>query len=386
MFDKKQFDLLHQFQNSETPCVSIYIPTYRAGNVQEDRIRFKNAISDATNQLTDASIFPEKEMTKAKAIEFLSPAISLLENETLWSELSDGLAIFVGENHFSYFVVPIDLPQTVYVHNYFYLRHLLPMLKDEKRFFVLALSQNEVRFFEGNRKSITPVIINDLIPNGMEEMVGTDDNSQNLQSRGSTSNMVLYHGHGGGKDDKNESLKKYFRSVDDGLMEMLHDEDAPMVIYSVDYQIPIYQEISNYSNIHHNHITGNPENDDPVLIHERAWSVVNDYFIQKNETTKNEFNQHLADGKASFSIHDITPAAVQGKVETLFLDSGLVHEWGSFDEKNFKIQIHKTRQPDSICLLDKTAISTFQNGGDVFIRPRVEMPRVVSHLNAVFRF
>lgn len=386
MFNREQFDRLHQFQNSDKPCVSIYIPTYRSGNAQEDRIRFKNALSDAIQQLSDGSIFYQKEMEKNKAIQYLAPAFNLLEDEGFWSKLSDGLAVFVGENHFSYFVAPVDFPQTTHVHNHFYLRYMLPLLKDEKRFFVLALSQNEVRFFEGNKNSITPVIIKDLLPNGIEEMVGAEDKTTNLQARGTTSNTILYHGHGGGKDDKNESLKKYFRNVDNGLMEMLHDEDAPMVIYSVDYQIPIYEEISNYSNIHYQHITGNPENDDPVLIHERAWSVVSDYFKKKNETSKKEFNQHLVNGKASFSIHEITPAAVQGKVETLFVDLDIDYEWGTFDEKNFTIQTHESRQPDSICLLEKTAISTFKNGGNVFSRKRVEMPRIVAQVNAVFRY
>ncbi len=386
MFNQKDFSLLSNFKNTETPCVTIYIPTYRAGNVQEDKIRFKNAISEAINQLTNKSVSGENAMGKKDAQQFLTPAIELLENDNFWLQLSDGLAVFVGANHFSYFVSPIDFPEMVYVNNHFYLRYMLPMLKDEKRFFVLALSQNEVRFFEGNKNSITPVKIEDLVPNGIEEIVGVEDNVTNLQVHSGGSGNTIIHGHGGGKDNKNETLKKYFRDIDSGLMEMLHDEDAPMVIYSVENQIPIYQEVSNYSNIHDEYITGNPESDDPSLIHEKAWSVLEGYFNEKYENAKENFNQNLVDGKASFSIHEIVPASIHGKVNTLFVDTEEEIIWGKYDDEKFTINLHEKRQPDSICLLNKVALETFENGGTVYNRPRMEMPRVVSHTNAVFRY
>jgi hypothetical protein len=386
MFSQKQFKQLSEFQNNNTPCVSIYIPTYKAGNSQEDKIRFKNALSDATSQLTNDSIFPNHSMDKKEALKFLAPAFELLDNEDFWSQLSEGLAVFIGENHFSHFICPIDFPKLTYVHYHFYLRHMLPMLNDEKRFFVLALSQNDVRFFEANANSITPVIINDLIPNGTEEMIGMEDNTTNLQARSGGSNASIFHGHGGGKDDKNETLKKYFRDIDNGLMKMLHDENAPMIIYSVENQIPIYQETSKYSNIHNDHIVGNPENDDPVLIHERAWSIMDDHFDKKYQLEKENFNQYLVDGKASFSIHDIVPSTVNGKVETLFLDTEEEIIWGEYDEKNVAINLHESRQPNSICLMNKMGVETFKNGGKIYNRPRIEMPRAITHVNAVFRY
>ncbi len=386
MFNQAQFKILSEFQNNNTPCVSIYIPTYKAGKVQEDKIRFKNALSNAISQLTDNAIFPNQAMQKEEAIRFLAPAFELLDNDDFWSNLSEGLAIFVGENHFSHFICPIDFPELVYVHNHFYLRQLLSMLNDEKRFFVLALSQNDVRFFEGNANSITPVIIEDLIPMGMEEMIGMEDNTSNLQARSGGAEGTIFHGHGGGKDDKNESLKKYFRDIDNGLMKMLHDENVPMMIYSVENQIPIYQEISKYSNVHHQHITGNPENDDPALIHEKAWAIMEDHFNQKYHSEKENFNQSLVDGKASFSIHDIVPAAVSGKVETLFLDTQEEIIWGEYDEKSFTINLHESRQPNSICLMNKMGVETFKNGGTIYNRPRMEMPRAITHVNAVLRY
>ncbi|MEM6963184.1 MAG: hypothetical protein AAF573_00370 [Bacteroidota bacterium] len=386
MFNQDQFNKLVEFQNTRTPCVSIYIPTYKVGNVQEDRLRFKNALSEATQQLMSNTNTPAGTMEKKEALTYLAPAYALLDNEDFWQHLSEGLVVFLTEDHFSYYITNIDFSSLVYVHNHFYLRPVIPLLQKEDRFFVLALSQNEVRFFEGNETSITPVIIEDLLPNGMEEMIGAEDVSQNLQARSGGADSTIYHGHGAGKDDKVESLKKYFRDVDNGLMEMLHDERAPLIIYSVDYQIPIYQSISDYLNVYPVGISGNPENDDPVMIHEKAWSVIGDHFKEKNKTTKEGFNQQLVNGKASFSIHEIVPAAVQGKVDQLFTDSETVIEWGIYDEKNHSTQLHVERKPDSTCLLNKAAIETYTNGGKVINNKRANLPRVIASTNAIFRY
>lgn len=382
MLTINKFNELATVQNSKSPCVSIYIPTYRAGKGVEDRLRFKNALADAAQELVDS----EKGVTEKDAIKYLAPAFGLLNDDSFWSHLSDGLAVFIGEDHFSFFVTPVDFAQFVHVHDHYYLRHLIPLISKESRFFVLALSQNEVRFFEGHRSSIVPVVIDDLIPDGMKEIVASENKPMNLQSHGGKSSGAIYHGHGGGKDDKDENLKKYFRQIDDGLMQMLHDENAPLIIYSVDAQIPVYKDVSNYSNIYNQSISGNPENDDPVLIHEKAWATIEDHFSKEKEETKQRFNQNLADGKASFYLPDIVIAAINGKVDALFVDKNSGAEWGIFDKNSNAITIHKKRQKDSICLLNKAAITTFQSGGTVYNVPRMEFPQVVAPLNAIFRY
>jgi len=386
MFSLKDFDQLSAIQHSDTPCVSIFIPTNRSGNFEEDRIRFKNALSDAVDQLTDESILGDKAVEKPKATKYLSSAYELLENEEFWKHLSDGLAVFAKEGHFSYFTVPVDFPKFVQVHDHFYLRHLLPLLDKDNRFFVLALSMNEVRFFEGRENSITPVIIADLVPMGKEDMMVENEHEPQINTHGGQGGVSVYHGQGGGKDDKKAELVKYFRTVDDGLMEMLHDEDAPLIIYAVDYEIPIYREISKYSNIYDEHISGNPDNEDPVLIHEKAWSVISGHFEDTLKEKLGHFNQSLAEDKASFSVNHIVPAAINGKVELLYADKDTEALWGVFNEQKNSVTIHQERQPDSVCLLNKAAIGTVQNGGDVYNVPREGFPRIASLLNAIYRY
>jgi len=382
----KKFNKLLKTQSINTPCISIYIPTYRAGNLQEDKLRFKNALSEAVQQLMDNQLFSAEKMNKEAAQDYLEPAYTLLEDENFWKNLSDGLVVFLGENEFVYEVTPIDFKPLVYVHNHYYLCPLLPLLNKNNRFFVLALSQNEVRFFEGTDTSITPVIIGDLVPDGINEVLNEENVSSNLQGRSSGKGTTVYHGHGGGKDDKNENLKKYFRAIDEGLMKMLHDENAPLVLYSVDSQIPIYKEVSNYPYIFEASISGNPESEDPVLIHEKVWSVIANHFSKQTQSDIDIFNYSMAKDKASCSIHDIVPAAINGKVDTIFMDKKAGILWGNYHAKSNTMELHSTRQPDSTCLFNQVVVATFLNGGTIYNIPLAEMPNDKSSINASFRY
>lgn len=375
MINRKNLENLANIKKEN--CVSIYIPTHRVGNNLEDNIRFKNALSEAVDALM------ERDMTKHQAHEYLAKAYELLDNEDFWSHQSDGLAVFVGENRFEYYLVPLNFNNFVSVHDHFHLRPLFSLMAGESRFFILALSQNEVRFFEAHQHSITPVIIEDLVPANMEAALMLDADST-LQSH-SGQNDSIYHGHGAGKDDKNAHLKDYFNQIDKGLMSMLHDERVPMVIAAVDYLVPMYKEVSNYSNVMDVHVSGNPEQLDPTLLHEKAWALIKDHFNQEKETKKEQFSAYMSENKASFFIYDIIPSAIEGKVDTLFMNKDL-HIWGKYNAESHDIEIHKKRRKDSDCLLDVAAKATYNQGGTVYNVPIEEMPQMTSIVNAVYRY
>ena len=156
MFNEKRFKDL--FERRGNHLVSVFIPTYRANHSQEDRLRLKNALLEASRQLE------EHGFQKQEARAYLEKAFELLENQRFFTELSDGLCLFVGEDFFSWEVLPVNFNPYVFVGNRFYLRPVLPVLTGQSRFFLLALSQNEVRFFEGHQHSITPVRIQAAMP------------------------------------------------------------------------------------------------------------------------------------------------------------------------------------------------------------------------------
>lgn len=378
MITKDKFNELAALRGE--PCVSMYIPTYRAGRSEEDRIRFKNAVTEAQQQLIRSG------MEKAEAHRFLTQAYDLLEDTEFFSHLSDGLAVFISPKGYEQLIVPVHVNPFVWVSDRFYLRPVLPALTGRHRFFILALSQNEVRFFEGNKYSITPVIIEDLVPEDMEAALEAYVEEASLQGHSARPNRQtpIFHGHGLGKDHKLKQLRDYFRQIDQGLMEMLHDERAPMVLAGVDYLIPVYKEVSKYLNIAAIHIGGNPENDDAILLHEKAWAIIDEFNQKQMDDYRENFGGLLSKGKASTELSTIVRAAEAGKVETLFVDKD-EQRWGRFYSKQQTVEQLSANDPGAVDLLEEAALATYLNGGTVYNNPSEELP-VDAPVSATFRY
>lgn len=361
---------------------SIYLPTHRVAKMEEDRIRLKNAIKEAKTQI-EATGKSEKEAER-----FLRPASDLLDQEDFFKYLSDGLAIFIGEDYFHHEIVPIDFNPYVSVGDRFYLRPLLPLLNQKDRFFLLALSLNEVRFFEGHQYSITPVKIADLVPRSMGEVFDYADlpEAQQHHSGNGGDNRAVFHGHGYGEDDRKEDIIEFFREVDKGLMEMLHDERSPMLIAGVDYLIPLYNEVNNYKpTITDSHVGGSTDGVDPVLLHEKAWPIMADRLNGSYEKVAEQFHAELANGRASSIITDIVPAAVYGKVDTLFINKDY-RAYGTFDKDSNQLEIHSERKPESRDLIEMAAINTYLNGGEVHTLAQGDLPVATANINATYRY
>lgn len=380
MIDEKQFNNLAKMKG--TNLLSIYIPTYRANHSQEDQIRFKNALKTAHQQLTEAG------MSEKQASQYLKPANELVEQERFWSYLSDGLAIFIGpDDFFHYEILPVTFDTYIYLGEQFHLSPVLPVLGGSSRFFLLALSQNEVRFFEGDRYSITPVKIEDLLPTGgIEEAFVLSDSPDALQHHSSGRDggqNAIYHGQGTGQDDKKKDIEAYFREVNKGLMKMLYDEKPPMLVACVDYLMPIYKSVNEYNNLFLENISGNPEDSNPTMLHEKAWGIISEHFEQEQRKDIERFQQAMADDQASAAPQQIVPAAAYEKIDTLFLKKG-EHLIGQFDYDKNEINLKKDKSYRD--LLDLAAVQTHLNGGRVYWLEAEEMPVPTASANAIYRF
>lgn len=366
------------------PCISLFIPTHRSGfdNSKADRLRFKNLLSQTRQSLSQHG-YSENESNK-----LLQPAYDLYNEESFWSNLSDGLAMFISPDHSEYFELPIAFNTYHFVGDHYHLRSLLPMFNGDGRFFLLALSQNEVRFFEGSRNSITPVEIEDLMPENIEAELQLEENEKNLQFHGGGNRQSgpIYHGHGSGDDDKNANLEKYFRYIDKGLMRMLYDEEVPMIISAVDYLVPIYRSISQYEPIVDFHISGNPEHLSPIQLHEKAWQQMSPFFRREEEKDRKKFTKYALSNRSSIHKKDIVPAAANGKIETLFVNKNLSGHWGEFQAMQNRTELHPNRKAHSMCLLEFAAMNTFMQGGRVYNVPAAQMPDPNTAMNANFRF
>jgi hypothetical protein len=313
-------------------------------------------------------------MSRRDVQKMLDPLTKLLQDSYFWQHQSDGLAIFLTSNRVRHYRLPLNFEEFVTVMDRFHIKPLLPLFTGDGQFYILALSQNEVRLLLGTRHSVSQVDIGQ-VGGSLAEAISSDNHQTSLQlhSSGSTGGMsgrgpATFHGHGGGSDEneKNELLR-YFRLVSNGLAEFLEEGGVPLVLAGVEYLLPIYKEANTYPHLMDTVITGNPDLLSAGELHKSAWDIVSPRFQAAYEEAVVQYRQ-LA-GQASERVADtlekIVPAASDGRIETLFIATGVQH-WGVFDPDTNEIKLHSQMESGDQSLLDLAAVQTYLKGGIVY--------------------
>jgi hypothetical protein len=178
--------------------------------------------------------------------------------------------------------------------------------------------------------------------------------------------------HGSGVEAK-ENIKRYFRRIDKGLLELVKDERVPLVLAGVDYLHPIYKEVNTYPHLMEDGIGGNPEHLSAKELHAQAWTVIRPYFQKAQQEAVDQHKQLISSGRASKRVRKIIPAACHGRVELSFVVPEF-QQWGTFDPSTDELHLHKKEETGDEDLLELTAIQTLLNGGTVYVVEPDKMP------------
>jgi hypothetical protein len=372
-------------QQTASPSISIYLPTHRTGqDTQQAPIRFKNLLRDAEKQFLNSGMGP-REVTA-----LLQPAQVLLDDPFFWRHQYEGLAVFMGSDNFHYYRLPICVEELLIIAQSYYVKPVLPLFTNNGHYYILAISQNEVRLFEGTRHSVGQIDLPDETPQSLDEALKFDDPEKQLQLHTAVSQggarAGIFHGQGPGNEEQNVRIERYLNLVDIGLKEIFREQQAPLILAGVDYLLPIYRKVSKYANIMQEGITGSPDQLRPEALQELAWPIVEGYFRQESEKILDQYQQFVGVEKATDNLDEIVAAAFNGRVDKLVLTSE-AQVWGTFNVETGKVVHHSAGQSNqnNLALLDFAAMKTLQNGGTVYALSQDEMP-TDSPIAAIFRF
>jgi Bacterial archaeo-eukaryotic release factor family 3 len=168
-------------------------------------------------------------------------------------------------------------------------------------------------------------------------------------------------------------IRKFFALLDEGLKKSLGHTKAPVVLAGVEYLLPIYRVVSGYPQVLEEGITGNPETLNGEALHEQAWQLVGPRFNVRRNEAREKFHAMASQEKSSNRLTEVVLAAVDGRIETLFLANG-VCQWGTFDAEKRVIDLHDAAHPNNEDLLDLAAVQTYLNGGTVYVVKPGEVP------------
>lgn len=353
-----------------TPAVSIYMETHRTGaEVAAQPLRLRAAIERAKEMMTTGD---------SSGNDLLAPIEALVGDQDFWQHQADGLALFASQDFGRLYRLPARVPDLVVVGPTFHTKPLIEFLQAPERFWVLSVSQKEVRLWEGTASDLTPVDLS-RVPTSLQEALGTQVVSDRLNLRSSRGHgsAPIFHGHGAGKDDTKQELEKFFRAVDAGVRELLADEIGPIILAAVDYYHPIYRSVSKLENLADEGIVGNVTGWDEGRIHAAAWPIARKSVEGKIDKALDLWENSFGRGKTESDIGTIARLAVAGRIRLLLTEKGRVI-WGRIDRTSGEIEIVRLGGDDpggdTVDLLDELAEMTIQYGGRALVLPGSRMP------------
>lgn len=383
LLSKKEIAELHEINQKQ--CISIFIPTHRAGKKvlqKEDRLYLKVQLQTVKKELAKTGLHQ-------KTIDTITaPVQQLIDDSSFWRQQSDGLAIFIAENFFQKYTLPIHFKGFNYIGDSFYLKPLMPLFVGDGFFYLMTLEISNVHLYECTRHSITEIIIDDLIPENPQDRVGYDYEEKNLQFRTQQAGIgqVMYHGQEAATGKRKNEIKKYLRAINNGIRPLLKDDSIPLIVASQDYLFDIYKGVNTYKNYFDQNINGNFNNVDILEVHEWAWKKISPTFDKKRKDKITRFIDEQGTGKTDTGIGKILPKAFEGKIDTLFCEN-LADIFGTYKVENDIVIATETEEKEaSVSLMNLAAIETFLNGGTVYLLDKKDMPNPNSKINALYRY
>jgi hypothetical protein len=364
------------------PCVSIYMPAWTPGaDPRQEPIRLKNLLREAEEKLVANGVRAED------AERLLGPARDLAREDALSERRrARGAALFLAPGTLHRFELPVDVPEVVRVGSTFYLKPLAELFLLDDRFFVLALSQHEVRLLEAAPAGVREVDLGP-VPRTLEAFLGLDDDPQHarqantgVRARGDR----LSVSGGAAREDLKSDLLRFFRQVDRAVRDAVAETRAPLVLAAVDYEAAIYREANTYEQLAAAHVPGNPETVRPEVLRDRAREVLAPVLAKRLDDAIARFRRHGGSSRTSSHIVDVVTAAAQGRVDVLFIRRG-AERWGAAPGEDGATEVHEQPAPGDVDLIDYAVLATISHGGTVYALDRARFPGS-GEVAALFRY
>ena len=318
-------DLTALIEQPRTTCVSLYLPTHRAGpRSQQDPIRLANLIRAAERDLANAG-------TGARETgELLAHAHVLAADTEFWRRAADGVAAFFRAGWSRVYRLPLAFDELAVVSDRFHVLPLLPLLAGDGRYFLLAVSEHEARLMAGTRRGLRAVAVPDM-PYGVRDALRQDR-----------------------REVRGDHLVPYLRVVDRAVSRVLRGHDAPLVVAGVEHVRAAYREITSYPHVLRAGVPGSPDHVSAADLHRRAWPLVAATFTRDRTAAAAAYADALGTGLTTDDLDELAAAAREDRVGVLFVP----------------VRVPSAHRAP----VEAAAVDTIRAGGTVYVVPADDMP------------
>ncbi|MCL4870078.1 MAG: hypothetical protein KJ063_14025 [Anaerolineae bacterium] len=350
--------LLQSF--NQYPCVSILLPTHRtAPDNRQDPIRVKNLVIEAGNQLL-------AQFSKREAEPILKRLAKIAE-EIDYRYTLDGLAIFVNQEFAVKYYLPFTLNERVILDHTFATRDLVFALNRTPRYWVLALSEQPTRLFEGTRETLVE-IEGDGFP-----MTHTGPGGEGVLPGGEGVNKSAY---------RDERHRQFFRQVDGALRPLFLDDPLPIIVAGVDRHLSFFEEVSQHKQHILAMLKGSYDKAKPHELGTQVWPLAKQGLAAKRQEIFKELEAAIGARKFVSTLGEAWRLAQEGRGASLLVEEDY-HVPGRVDESGFHLTLAEGESgPDVMAdavdelielVLSKGGQVTFVDNGSLQAHQRVAL-------------
>lgn len=294
---------------SDYPSLTITLPTHRtAPDNLQDPIRVRNLVSQAKDQLR-ADLGSRD---AAPLLERLDKLVAAID----YRHALNGLVIFVNRDFDAKFYLPFTIPERVVVADKFLTRDLVYAMNRTSRYWVLALSEQPTRLFEGT----------------LDTLVEIETGGFPMTHDGPGGASALPGGFGVNPSaHRDERHRQFFRSVDAALKPFLANDPLPMGVVGVDRYLAFWDEISTHKEFLRATLAGNYDQATSHELAKTVWPLVEATQAERVQRHLAELEQYVSQQRVAATVGEAWRKANEGRGKLLLVEQDY-HEAGRLDE------------------------------------------------------
>ena len=373
-------EAIHRLSDeTQGPCLSMFtsLETGKPDIRHRNKGRIIALLRDARAALREAGI------RDRRAEKLLAPIEKLAEECLFWKHASSGIAIFRSPQLFEYFSTASCFEEKMHLDEWFHLKPVLPLLSRCGVFFVLALSQKQVRLIGCSASGFKEIDVPGLAAY-VAEFAAPESPEQHFQMRplsrvGGRAGGAVIHRQGDVPDRMAERkhLSHLVHLVERAVARLLHASGAPLVLAAVQELDGLYRRENTHPGLLREGLRGNPDRTAAADLRWRALPLVESYSSELKRQARAKYEEFIRAGRSTTEMAKISAASVRGNIRSLFVNLSC-QKWGTFDRLTGAIEPHETYRPGDRDLVEQTTLETYLRGGKIWQMKAGELPNGLS--------
>lgn len=290
--------------------ITVYQPTHPASSgptIQEDKIRFKNALQD----IHAHHLYNDEHLAQT-----MKSLHELLDDTEFWKHRTLGLALFADEHGYETVDLPYDVTEALHIGDQYVTHPLVLVQSISSNYYILDVNLTRPRLVEGSPGGCTELVI-DGMPDSFASMTENVEYTNQLQHQ--SGGVSGFHGH---TDDAavHDDTMRYYRKIAQVTDAYLAGHSEPLVLLGVENRVGEIRQLLSYHHALDEYIEGNGEALNEQALHDASAPIIEQYAKKRRIDALTSLHESPP-ARVLVSAEDIEAGSNEGKIDTLFVPS-----------------------------------------------------------------